>query len=120
MSDLHQGADVSDRTREDLEAELADLKLHMHPANHQAWDEWKERERLLKERVHALEEFIKEYTAHQGWRCSHIDRWPWDGSSALSAGYASPEEPECPCGLVGDLRRLGLPGSIAEESGVAG
>jgi hypothetical protein len=69
-------------------------------------DEWiaKEQEGARLEYIDALgkaeatcrayETALREYAEHQSWRCDHPDRYPW--------------EPDCPCGLTGDLRALGI------------
>ena len=54
----------------------------------------------LKADVKQLRAALNEYADHQSWRCAHPDRYPW--------------EPDCPCGLVAAMEKVGIrisPGS---------
>ena len=54
----------------------------------------------LKAEVRELRGALNEYADHQSWRCGHPDRYPW--------------EPDCPCGLVATMEKVGIrinPGS---------
>jgi hypothetical protein len=45
-------------------------------------------------RVQELEAALREYCSHQTWRCEYPDRYPW--------------EPDCMCGLLSTLEKVGL------------
>jgi hypothetical protein len=59
------------------------------------------RHRTMNGREQALADALREYAAHNSWRCEHPPHWYLVHPEVIA-------EDDCPCGLLGTFRALGV------------
>jgi hypothetical protein len=64
----------------------------------------------VSDELEQLREALREYAAHQSWRCEHPSHWYMVDRAVVPVD-------DCPCGLLGTLKRLGLDVHDSQRTG---